>query len=338
MTKTLIGTDRHRRIALAATAAAGALLASAALALALPFGSRAAATTDPAPKPPSVSTGGFTVVGASSVTLNGHVNPHGLATVYAFQFGTTTGYGAQMAPVSAGNGTTEIKVSQTITGLPPGVTYHYRLIATNSTGTTNGKDATFTRKIPLSLALVAGPDPTPFGGPFTVSGVISGTGATDRAIVLQSNPYPYLRGFENATNPELTDSAGRFSFSVANLTETTQFRIAVVGVSPIYSRAVVARVAARVSLHLRSTGRPGFVRMYGTVTPAEVGAHVAFQLLRPGLGWRTVAGTIVKPAGTAGVSRFSHIVRIRRRGLYRAFAQVNNGRQVSGHSRPLLIR
>jgi hypothetical protein len=326
-------TSDRRRIALAATAA-GVLLAS--IALLLPFSSQAA-TTAPAPKPPTVNTGGYSQASSTSVTLHGNVNPHGLATVYAFQFGTTTGYGAQTAPVSAGNGTTGIAVNQTIAGLPPGATYHYRLIATNSAGTTNGKDATFTIKIPLKFALTVGPEPTVFGSPFTITGALSGTGATNRAIVLQANPYPYLGGFKNILGPELTDSAGRFSFAVANLTETTQFRIAGVGVSPIYSRAVLARVAVRVSLHLRSTGRPGFIRMYGTTTPAETGARVAFQLIRRGLEPLTVAGTTLKPAN-ASTSRFSRVVRIRRTGLYRALVLVNNGMQVPGHSRPLLIR
>ena len=325
-------TTNRRRIALT-----GVLLTSAALALALmlPFGSRAA-TTAPAPKAPTVHTGGYVKASASSVTLKGNVNPHGLETVYAFQFGTTTGYGAQTAPVSAGNGTTGVAVSQTITGLPPGVTYHYRLIATNGAGTTNGNDQAFTIKVPLTFALTVGPEPTVFGGPFTVSGVLSGTGATNRAIVLQANPYPYLGGFKNILGPVLTDPAGRFSFMLASLTETTQLRIAVVGVSPIYSRAVVARVAVRVSLHLRPTGRPGFVRMYGTVTPAVTGAHVAFQLIRRGLEPLTVAGTIVKPA-TTSTSRFSRVVRLRHRGVYRAFVRVNNGPLVSGRSRPILI-
>lgn len=317
-----------------------ALLAGAALAL--PVGSHAAAAP-PTPKPPTVYTGGYTTTetspttGTSSVTLKGSVSPRGLATVYAFQFGTTTGYGAQTAPASAGNGTTSIAVSQTITGLPPGVTYHYRLIATNAAGTSNGKDATFVKEIPLKFKLTGTPDPTVFGGPFTISGVLSGTGAASRAIVLQANPFPYLGGFKTTTPPQLTSATGAFSFRVANLMGSTQFRVAVAGVSPIYSQAVMARVAVRVSMSLSSTGRPGFVRMYGTVTPTEVGARVGFQLMRPGLGWQTVTGTVVRNAN-ASTSRFSRVVHVRRGGLYRAIVRVNNEKLVSGHSRPLLVR
>ena len=302
---------------------------------ALPAGSIAAATAS-APKPPGVYTGGYTTSG-STVTLKGGVNPHGLATVYAFQFGTTTGYGAQTAPVSVGNGTTTVAVSQTIAGLPAGATYHYRIIATNGAGTTNGKDATFLKKIPLTFKLTGTPNPVVFDGPFTLSGVLSGTGAAGAAVVLQADPYPYLAGFQTTTSPVPTNASGQFSFPIVNLTENTRFRVAVAGIHPIYSPDVLARVAVRVSMHLRSTDRPGYVRMSGTVTPAGPGARVAFQLMRPELTPLTVASTIVKSSSTSA-SRFSRVVRIRHGGLYRALVSVNTGKQISGHSRALLIR
>ena len=34
--------------------------------------------------------------------------------------------------------------SASLSGLQPGITYHYRLTATNASGTTNGSDQTFT--------------------------------------------------------------------------------------------------------------------------------------------------------------------------------------------------
>jgi hypothetical protein len=310
----------------------GALLASAALAPS----SRAA--TPPAPKMPGINTNANPQVSTTSVTFTGSVNPRGLATVYAFQFGTTSGYGAQTATTSVGSGTTEVKVSQTIEGLQPATSYHYRLVATNAAGTNNGHDFTFTtRSIPLTFALAAKPNLVVFGSPSAISGVLSGTRATNREVVLQANPFPYLGGFKTTTSTQLTSATGAFSFPVVDLTETTQFRVAVAGVSPVYSGVVVTRVAVRVSMNLRSTGRPGFVRMYGTVTPGVEYAPVAFQLIRRGRQPLTVASTTVKLAG-AGKSRFSRVVRVRRRGLYRAFVQTPGGRRVSGYSRTVLIR
>jgi hypothetical protein len=312
-----------------------ALLASAALAL--PCGSRAASPT-PSPRVPSVHTGGLPTVSTVSATLKGTINPHGLETVYAFQFGTTAGYGAQTAPVSAGSGTAEIKVSQTISGLQPGTTYHFRLVGTNPAGTANGQDVAFTtKKIPLTFQIAGTPNPVVFGSSFSVGGILSGTGAAGRQIVLQANPYPYLGGFKTIGSPRVTDPGGRFSFSVESPSVNSLFRVAAVGPPTVNSLVVAERVAVRVNLHLHSTGRHGYVRMDGTVAPAEVGVPVGFQLMRTGHRPLTVAGTITKRASASG-ARFSRVVRIRRGGLYRAYVQVAGGKQVSGYSRSLLIR
>jgi hypothetical protein len=267
-------------------------------------------------------------VSTVSATLKGTINPHGLETMYAFQFGATTGYGAQTSPVSAGGGTTEIKVSQTISGLQPGTTYHFRLVATNTAGTANGQDVVLTtKKIPLTFQIAGSPNPVVFGSPFSVGGVLSGTGAEGHQIVLQVNPYPYLGGFKTTSNPEVTDSGGRFSFSIASALVNSLFRVAAIGSPTVNSPVVAERVAVRVNLHLHSTGRHGFVRMYGTVAPAEVGAPVGFQLMRPGHRPLTVAGTVVRRASASG-ARFSRVVHIRRGNLYRAYVQVTGGKQV----------
>jgi hypothetical protein len=93
---------------------------------------------------PSATTGAATSVTTSSAKVAGTVNPNGEATTYAFQFGTTTAYGQQTNPQSAGSGSQGQAVSETLTGLRPGTTYHYRVIATNASATTVGGDGTFT--------------------------------------------------------------------------------------------------------------------------------------------------------------------------------------------------
>ena len=94
-----------------------------------------AATTAPA--------SGLTV---GSATLNGTVNPAGSETSYHFEYGTTTAYGTSVpVPAAAvGSDSTVHSVSQAISGLSPGTTYHYRIVATNDNGTTDGADMTFT--------------------------------------------------------------------------------------------------------------------------------------------------------------------------------------------------
>ena len=102
------------------------------------------ATSTPTPTgAPGVTTNPATNVASFSATLNGTVNPHGLATAVHFQYGTTTSYGLTTTPqTKAGN--TYQAVSANISGLTASTTYHFRIVATNSAGTTYGADRTFT--------------------------------------------------------------------------------------------------------------------------------------------------------------------------------------------------
>ena len=147
-------------------------------------------------------------------------------------------------------------------------------------GTVAGGDRTFTTaKIPLSLALVSTPNPVVFGSPFYVEGTLSGTGGANHAIVLQANPFPYTGGFKTVGNPELTNSTGGFSFPYLGLTENAQLRVVTLGLPVVISPIVLENVAVSATVHVHPAKRRGYVRLYGTVTPAEPGAQVGFQLL-----------------------------------------------------------
>jgi hypothetical protein len=201
-----------------------------------------------------------------------------------------------------------------------------------------GHDRTFaTPKVPLSVAIAGVPDPVVFGNAFLVEGTLSGTGAGNHQIVLQINPFPYMGAFKTVGNPQVTNSAGGFSFPFLGLLENAQLRVVTVGKRQVASPVVLESVAVRVSFHERSVGRRGFVRLFGTVSPAEVGALVGFQLLQPGHRSVNEGGTVVTAASPT-VSSFSRVVRIRRRGLYRALIKVSDGAHVSNVSTPILVR
>jgi hypothetical protein len=97
---------------------------------------------------PTVATLSATSVGRTTATLRGDVNPQGVATSYSFQYGPNTAYGSTTASHSAGSGTTTSSVSAGISGLAPGTTYHYRVIAVNADGTTAGSDHSFKTSLP----------------------------------------------------------------------------------------------------------------------------------------------------------------------------------------------
>jgi formylglycine-generating enzyme required for sulfatase activity/N-acetylneuraminic acid mutarotase len=93
---------------------------------------------------PDVTTTAASGITATTATLNGTVNPNGLATTAQFEYGLTTAYGSTASvTLSPNNGTTAQNVSKSISGLQGGQTYHYRLSATNGSGTNPGADLTF---------------------------------------------------------------------------------------------------------------------------------------------------------------------------------------------------
>ncbi len=96
----------------------------------------------PAPKKPAVSTGAASSIGETGATLAGSVNPNGIATTWRFQYGTSAAYGFT-TPLVAATGASPRSVSRALTLLSPDTTYHYRLVATSSAGTTLGSDHTF---------------------------------------------------------------------------------------------------------------------------------------------------------------------------------------------------
>jgi len=93
--------------------------------------------------PPVVATNPATNIASFSATLNGSVNPDGLSTTVRFQYGRTTSYGSTTTNQTKSGNTTQ-NVAVNISGLAAHKTYHFRIVATNSNGTTYGADRTFT--------------------------------------------------------------------------------------------------------------------------------------------------------------------------------------------------
>ncbi len=97
--------------------------------------------------PDLISANGYTYVqsvSASSARLLAGVYPNGISTTSWLQYGTTDAYGESTAPSLAGAGSAPVQVSGQLTGLAPSTTYHFRLVAQNSAGTTYGYDYTLT--------------------------------------------------------------------------------------------------------------------------------------------------------------------------------------------------
>ena len=99
-----------------------------------------------------VSTLAATSVKDTGATVHGSVNANGGVATVSFEYGLTESYGSTVAATpSSVNGTTSAPVSTSIGGLLPGITYHYRVVASSAGGVSRGEDLTFTTTTKATL-------------------------------------------------------------------------------------------------------------------------------------------------------------------------------------------
>jgi hypothetical protein len=89
------------------------------------------------------TTGGADSITTSSATLTGTVNPGGVSTTYHFEYGTSSSYGLSTPDTDGGSGSGAVSVSAGISSLTADTTYHYRIVASNTDGPSQGADRTF---------------------------------------------------------------------------------------------------------------------------------------------------------------------------------------------------
>jgi hypothetical protein len=110
--------------------------------------------------------------------------PGGYPSTAWFQWGTSTSYGNQTPPVSVGSGFSVVYTNAVITGLTPGVVYHFRLVLSNAVGIVYGFDQMFVD------AYVAGWGADYLGQisvPAGLSNAVGIAGAYDHSLALLNN-------------------------------------------------------------------------------------------------------------------------------------------------------
>jgi hypothetical protein len=286
---------------------------------------------------PAVTTGAATNVTYNSATLTGAVNPHGLSTLVYFQIGTTNKYGVQSAPQEIPAGGAAVPIAISLPGLEAGNTFHYRIVATNSSGTTLGRDRTFaTPRIPLSLSIAAAAAIVPLGANATIEGTLAGTGSAGAPVQLQAVGFPYTAGFVDVGNPELTLANGTFTFVLAGMTQNTEFRV--VSGTTVVSPVVTVNVSLGVTLDAHATMKHHHhaIHFAGTISPAEPGARIAFERL-VGTSWKVVGGTVAGITPVNGAVTYAATVRVHQAGFFRALVLPVEGAHVPGYSATAIV-
>ena len=223
----------------------------------------------PPTSPPAVTPSSPSTPSATSAAVLGAVNPHGLATTVVFQYGldlsqrgpgsSTTLYDQSTPPQQVGSGTGNQSVSANLTNLIAGGLYHVRMVATNSAGTTNGPDQTFTTP-------KAAPPPPPVLGKTQNAAPVSGktfilingkfVPLTSATKIPSGATIDALHGslsLTSATGAGKKTQTGTFGGAVFKV---TQARSGLTTLSLVNNAFKGAPIACRVHDQARRQGRP----------------------------------------------------------------------------------
>jgi streptogramin lyase len=94
--------------------------------------------------PPVVRGRSVQYISDNSAQLPAKIRPNAQATEFYFEYGRTENARKKSAVVSAGAGWDHVEVMTRVANLRPATTYHYRVVATNDSGTTTGPTGEFT--------------------------------------------------------------------------------------------------------------------------------------------------------------------------------------------------
>jgi hypothetical protein len=304
---------------------------------------------------PHFGTGGVSHVSGTTAQLEGRVNTAGLATSYYFEYGPTTAYGmkSKETAVPIASSAKPVQVGQTVTGMLVG--YHYRIVGKYTRegkvfGPIFGGDKSFKggKSSKLKFVVAKGAEEritTTYGSVLSLTGGLTGTGNAGKPLSLQATLFPFTSPFTTLSGIVISSRTGSFTFKVAKVMQNTEFRFVALNPRPFYSPIVLVHVIPRITVHVRSAGRTGVYRIYGTVSPARTGAGVLVQQLLPqkagskrsGPRPRSVGSTTLKHA-TSTLSRYSAIVKLSGTFRYRVFVRLPKGPLDSGNSANVLIR
>ncbi len=184
---------------------------------------------------PAVVTEPATLVTQSSATLNASVNPNGAeVTSCKLEYGTTLPY-TQSVPCtpSPGAGNSAMSVSAAIGSLATNTTYHFRVVATNSAGTSQGLDETFKT---VGIVPTVGTEPATeiTATSATLNGSVNPNGSEVTTCSFEYGTTPsYGKSVPCATSPGKGNSPVAVSAKITALTPNTGYHFRLVAANGI---------------------------------------------------------------------------------------------------------
>jgi hypothetical protein len=235
------------------------------------FGEDQTFTTSPAP--PTLDDQSVSGLTQTSAILNASIDPNNEATTYHFEYGPTAAYGTSVPVPEAEVGSEwgDVVVGQQLSGLEPGTTYHFRVVATNATGPSTGVDQTFTTASPLPPILSTGLPSAVSQNEATLSGTIDAQGV--------QTSYEFDIGADTSYGTRIFGDAGT-SEGPQTFTLTLQ------------------DLAAGVTYHYRLVARNTYATTYGADQTFTTPAFPSLTLTAP-VAAPLVPTPLIGPAATA---------------------------------------
>ncbi|HTQ68510.1 MAG TPA: kelch repeat-containing protein [Solirubrobacteraceae bacterium] len=251
------------------------------------------------PDAPTVITGGASSITQSAAMLEASVNPNGdPVTECALEYGTSASYGSSMTcSPGPGAGTSPVAVSGPVSALSANTEYHYRIVATNSGGTSYGADRTVST-LPNVPTVVTGAASVASQTDVTLKGTVNPNGGAVGDCRLEyGTTVSYGSSATCSPGPGAGTSPVAVSGSVGGLTPNAE-----------YHYRVVATNAGGTGAGADRTFATGLAKVTEFATPTAGGQPIAITSGSDGNLWFTEygAGKIgrITPAGV--VTEFSN--------------------------------
>ena len=285
------------------------------------------ATFTTLPLAPDSVTGGVANVSSTTATIQGTLNPNGGAANRWFDYGASATYGSSTSLQSVGSGTTAVVVSSTVSGLGPNTLYHYRLSASNVSGTASGVDQTFTT-LPLPPAVISATNTGISTNQISVRGTLNpNSGDTSFRV-----DYGLTTSYGNSTAP-LAAGSGTSSVTVnadvSGLQPNTLYHFRIAATNPGGTTYGVDQTFKTLPLPPAvTTGTASAIgsitaTIRGTINPNGDSTIVRFEY-GPTADYGITTGTLAIGSGTAVVTSTSSMTALQPNTTYHYRAKATN--------------
>jgi hypothetical protein len=242
-------------------------------------------TFQTSPAVPSIDSESVSALKQTSASVDARINPNNQDTIYRIELGATTVYGMVLPVPGAdiGSGYGDVNVGQQFSGLSPGTTYHFRVVATNASspsGGTAGPDQTFTTPPPQPPIVSTG----------QAGGVAQNTATLVATIDTQGfqTVYEFDLGTDTSYGTRIFGSAGPEEPGVETFTSALQ------GLTP------------GTTYHYRIVATNAFGTSYGvdqTFTTSSYPSSILTAPVAPAL----VPTALLAPAGTTSSAKAASV-------------------------------